>query len=368
MHHVTPASTLAQLGENMWSSCVILALSCIPHIINAFRPTIRYVQTSSDVSSALFLSNSATPSTKREGHVINVPLQEVLNMRDLATASSSKVAPGKFFRTGCVSNATPADISKFNELGIKVWIDLRSETELNEDDHLHSEIYDGALDVHYDTGSGEWKLAKDLGTSSNGKMRYFISLMSESKIKKGVFQRLEKRNKLRVFGLAPLSLISRRMDYLMKRVFLNTINSGGLQLLNELAIEKSPETLVSCLKVIAQETKHKGIGIFCTAGKDRTGLIAALVLSVLGASDEEIVADYILSDQVYNQLKSSARVASLSQNDLNPEVFLRAKAPVIIDTIDFIRREFGSIDAFLDTYGFDESWRLKMRENMGTKL
>ena len=71
-----------------------------------------------------------------------------------------------------------------------------------------------------------------------------------------------------------------------------------------LAIEKSPDALVSCLKIITQETEHKAIGIYCTAGKDRTGLISALVLSILGASDEEIIADYVLSDKVYSQLKS----------------------------------------------------------------
>lgn len=31
---------------------------------------------------------------------------------------------------------------------------------------------------------------------------------------------------------------------------------------------------------------------FCRAGKDRTGLVAALLLSIMGASDEQILADY----------------------------------------------------------------------------
>ena len=31
---------------------------------------------------------------------------------------------------------------------------------------------------------------------------------------------------------------------------------------------------------------------FCKLGKDRTGLMAALVLAACGASEEEIVADY----------------------------------------------------------------------------
>lgn len=35
---------------------------------------------------------------------------------------------------------------------------------------------------------------------------------------------------------------------------------------------------------------------FCKAGKDRTGVLAALLLSLLGASDDAIVADYARSD------------------------------------------------------------------------
>ena len=70
---------------------------------------------------------------------------------------------------------------------------------------------------------------------------------------------------------------------------------------------------------------------------------------------------------MYSQLKSSAKVASLSQNDLDPDIFLLAKAPVIIDTLEFMREKFGSVEGFLDEYGFDESWRKRLIENMGKK-
>ena len=49
-------------------------------------------------------------------------------------------------------------------------------------------------------------------------------------------------------------------------------------------------------------------------GKDRTGLVTMLALSVLGASDEEIVADYVLSDSAYKDINDKkAMVASLKQ-------------------------------------------------------
>ena len=49
-------------------------------------------------------------------------------------------------------------------------------------------------------------------------------------------------------------------------------------------------------------------------GKDRTGLVTMLALSVLGASDEDIVADYVLSDSAYKDINDKkAMVASLKQ-------------------------------------------------------
>jgi protein tyrosine/serine phosphatase len=298
---------------------------------------------------------------------INIPFEKILNMRDLATASSGRVAPGKFFRTGCVSGATPSDITKVEELGIKAWVDLRSTPEHHEDIGLYSEIYKGAQSVAYNRKLNSWE-KNETTTSEEGKMRYFVSLMDESVIRKGVFDRLKKRSKLAVFGLLPLSKISRRVNKGMRGIFIRAINQGGLQLLNELAVDYSPRVIIETLKVITQETETKAVGVFCTAGKDRTGLISLLTLSVLGATDDEIVADYILSDQVYSQMNNKkAMVASLSQDNLDPNVFLRAKAPVVIDTLKHIRQTYGSVDGFLEKHGFDQTWRDRMRSNIGKK-
>jgi len=49
-------------------------------------------------------------------------------------------------------------------------------------------------------------------------------------------------------------------------------------------------------------------------GKDRTGIVTMLLLNVLGVSDEEIIADYVLSDNAYKEIgDKKAMVASLKQ-------------------------------------------------------
>jgi protein tyrosine/serine phosphatase len=53
--------------------------------------------------------------------------------------------------------------------------------------------------------------------------------------------------------------------------------------------------LVTALRAIATHCDRPLI-FHCAAGKDRTGVVAALLLGILGAPDEDIVADYALTE------------------------------------------------------------------------
>lgn len=55
-----------------------------------------------------------------------------------------------------------------------------------------------------------------------------------------------------------------------------------------------PESVVGAVRAVMQPTRH-AVLFHCAAGKDRTGAVAALLLSVLGVSPDDIVADYVLS-------------------------------------------------------------------------
>lgn len=53
----------------------------------------------------------------------------------------------------------------------------------------------------------------------------------------------------------------------------------------------------------------------CAAGKDRTGVAAALILSLLGVSDQQIVEDYLLTQQEVGNLLDSWLAAGAAGND-----------------------------------------------------
>lgn len=51
----------------------------------------------------------------------------------------------------------------------------------------------------------------------------------------------------------------------------------------------------------------------------------------------------------------------LLQVDVDPKIFLRADPQVMKNTMSYLRTKFGSINSFLDFYGFDDAWRAKLR-------
>jgi protein-tyrosine phosphatase len=70
----------------------------------------------------------------------------------------------------------------------------------------------------------------------------------------------------------------------------------------------------------------------CTAGKDRTGLAAALILSALGVSEQDIWQDYLLTNQLYKRNHTGA--TTLAPEVLKivwqvQESFLKASLEVI---------------------------------------
>jgi protein-tyrosine phosphatase len=59
-------------------------------------------------------------------------------------------------------------------------------------------------------------------------------------------------------------------------------------------LESGREPLVGALSLVA-DPDHLPLVFHCAAGKDRTGVLAALVLDILGVDPEIIVADYVVT-------------------------------------------------------------------------
>lgn len=76
-----------------------------------------------------------------------------------------------------------------------------------------------------------------------------------------------------------------------------------------------PETVVSAVRHVLDPASHPVL-FHCAAGKDRTGVVAALVLSVLGVGDEEIIEDYLLSATAVEAILSRLGGSALYRDEL----------------------------------------------------
>lgn len=99
-----------------------------------------------------------------------------------------------------------------------------------------------------------------------------------------------------------------------------------------------------------------GIVIHCHAGKDRTGIIVALILSVIGIKDDEIANDYALSNQNIQHLISEWRAYEKSKG-YDMEQFERNNSSLpetIIETLGHIRENYGSVGDYLRRCGLSK--------------
>ena len=103
----------------------------------------------------------------------------------------------------------------------------------------------------------------------------------------------------------------------------------------------------------------------CTAGKDRTGFAAALILSALGVSWDMVMEDYMLTNTHY-QMPERTSVA-LSQDVLN--ILSRVQAGFLEAAFHAVDTEFGGVERYLQNQlGLDASRQQRLRELYLQKL
>lgn len=104
--------------------------------------------------------------------------------------------------------------------------------------------------------------------------------------------------------------------------------------------------------------------VHCSAGKDRTGMVIALLQSALGVDRDAIYANFMLSneDTGLHALAETvrARVKEAHGHDYAPELFrhmIGVEASYLDNFFDEIETRFVSVDAYLASLGFDERAR-----------
>lgn len=100
--------------------------------------------------------------------------------------------------------------------------------------------------------------------------------------------------------------------------------------------------------------------LHCTAGKDRTGVAVAVLLSLLGVARETILADYVRSSVFGDSMRLSGSVAAAFRHSLGFEpsaavmdVMLGVHAEFLLAALEAIERDWGSVAAYCAASGVD---------------
>lgn len=100
--------------------------------------------------------------------------------------------------------------------------------------------------------------------------------------------------------------------------------------------------------------------IHCTAGKDRTGVGAALVLDAVGVRRDSIVEDYAKTHNNLSGAWSDAMISNLEKrgleiNDKLMDLLTASPADVMQSTLERIDSEYGGSVEYLRSGGFQMS-------------
>ena len=226
-------------------------------------------------------------------------LDGAANFRDLGgyrTASGGRTRWGLVFRSDAPHRLTEADLAAIAALGLRVAYDLRMEEERS----LAPSALPGSVRRELLTMGG-----------SAGKTREITDLFVAGRL-----TRLPDDFLVQVYrAMAEQEAAS------FGRLLTGLTEPGGLPAL-----------------------------IHCTAGKDRTGMSAALLLTVLGVDEATVLDDYELSAVYYTEGQMAKLRARLADVGLDPETFrpmLGTPRHAMAGVLAMLRERHGSVGDYL---------------------
>lgn len=249
-----------------------------------------------------------------------VPLQKSVNLRDAGgyhTTAGQMVRWGQLYRSGSLSRLTQADLAYLQRLGIKLVCDLRT--------------------------AGERAKQPD-------KLPNLPDLLERPLPMESV----DRWERLR--GAFTVFFRKGRIDDFLLKGYKQVMIDGNAHVIGEI------------FQRLADPAQLPAV-IHCTAGKDRTGLVVAMLLLTLGVPEETVIADYTLSNLFYEHFRE-AIAADLKQvapwgvsvDDLQ-DLFL-VKAKTLQGALSHVRQTYGSLDNYLrNQAGVSDETIAQLRQN-----
>jgi protein-tyrosine phosphatase len=130
-------------------------------------------------------------------------------------------------------------------------------------------------------------------------------------------------------------------------------------------LEESPERVVAAAAAVADGEPGEAVVIHCFAGKDRTGIVSALLLGVAGVPDELVAADYAESEPNVTPLFRDWIAASESAGETELRRRLaQAPAATMTAVLAWLRDHAGGAAAYLRAAGLSEGQLDQLRARL----
>lgn len=238
----------------------------------------------------------------------------VYNFRDLGggvTAGGRSVRTGVIFRSASLDEMTDEGLTTLESLGVRTVVDVRSESEVEIDGRFP---FEGSSIrwVHVPSPMGPPRP----GSGEHDSHRTEMADHDD-----------------------PMSL-----------VFTRVVTDGG-------------PFVGRVIREIADPT-NKAVVFHCTSGKDRTGVIAALIQLIIGRDLHAVVADFERTREYTDRIKADLkiRLARFGEEHM-VERISRLDARWLLDALDLVGGPSG-LDPWLDEIGVDAGVRESLRSQM----
>ena len=131
-----------------------------------------------------------------------------------------------------------------------------------------------------------------------------------------------------------------------------------------LLVESAKQAIARVVTTIAESDAPAVY--YCAAGKDRTGVVSAVLLGVLGAREEVIVADYAATQERLDAIIDRLLATESYQEMLAvlPEDTQHAEPETMISLLERLRERYGSVSDYVLAAGVSRSSVERLRDRL----
>ena len=239
----------------------------------------------------------------------DIPFENLRNVRDLGghtTQDGRTIRQGWWFRGASIHRVAGADLHVLRALGIRTAIDLRTSAELQE--YGAFPAAETGIDVlHCPLIPRTWPRRDDVEGADQA------------------------------------------TQYLIER-FVEMLESGGP------AVAEAVRTLAA--------PERGPVIAYCAAGKDRTGVLTAIVMDLVGVADDEIAEEFHRSDAAARRMFKWGDAPDEGEMSASRQAPAVAAAPpaAILGFLAEGRRRYGSMRAYVMRHGIDQATLQRLDE------